>query len=299
MVSVLAAGTAWAATGILEVPDSNESGISLIAGWHCSAKVIEIQVDDGPLIKAGVGTWRPDTASVCGRSDTGFGITYNYNVHKPGLHTVSAYADGVLFAKRFTFTDHFGVEYLTGANGGCAVTDFPVRGKQAILSWSEAKQNFSITSVAPTSGTALYPLGKWSGAARTSVVENGCVGIELPMLPAGYSESTATAAISLDRALSSMTVDLSTNGRRCVLAGELTGHEMQWSFAADPAKSDFSCLAAAPWNQVYVSTREMAFFGPSVGNERVMALMVLARAPGADGKCPTQWISLHASIEPR
>ncbi|MBK8183426.1 MAG: fibronectin type III domain-containing protein [Candidatus Competibacteraceae bacterium] len=58
---------------------SYESGIGIIRGWACNASTIEVEIDDGERMKAAYGTQREDTGSVCGRTDTGYGLTYNWN----------------------------------------------------------------------------------------------------------------------------------------------------------------------------------------------------------------------------
>lgn len=62
------------ALGSLENPvaGSTESGIGVISGWHCTASIITATIDGASLGKAGSGTGRGDTASICGRSDTGY-----------------------------------------------------------------------------------------------------------------------------------------------------------------------------------------------------------------------------------
>ena len=90
------------AQGSLENPvaGSTESGIGVISGWHCTASNITVTIDGASLGKAGSGTGRGDTASICGRSDTGYSLLFNYNELTPGSHNISAYADGQLLETR-------------------------------------------------------------------------------------------------------------------------------------------------------------------------------------------------------
>ena len=48
--------------------------------------------------EAGYGTERPDTEGVCGDTDNGFGLLFNWNRLGAGQHTVRAYVDGEEFA---------------------------------------------------------------------------------------------------------------------------------------------------------------------------------------------------------
>ena len=72
------------------------SGVGLIRGWSCEAGRVEVSVDGGPLQATASGTNRPDTATVCGRTDTGFGLIYNWNRIGEGLHNLRALVNGCL-----------------------------------------------------------------------------------------------------------------------------------------------------------------------------------------------------------
>ena len=100
------------ALGSLENPvaGSTESGIGVISGWHCTATNITATIDGASLGKAGSGTGRGDTASTCGRSDTGYSMLFNYNDLTPGNHSISVYADGQLLETR-----HFNTVQSGGA----------------------------------------------------------------------------------------------------------------------------------------------------------------------------------------
>lgn len=58
------------AQGFLEIPgpNSTQTGISVISGWHCTANRIEIVIDGGAPLLAGSHTSREDTLGVCGRA---------------------------------------------------------------------------------------------------------------------------------------------------------------------------------------------------------------------------------------
>ena len=95
--SVLLFSTGVAALGNLENPQPRvEARSAAITGWHCTSRSIEVRVDGVSLGLAGAGTSRDDTLPVCGHSDTGFSLLFNYNLLQGGTHKVDAYADGVL-----------------------------------------------------------------------------------------------------------------------------------------------------------------------------------------------------------
>jgi hypothetical protein len=136
-------------------------------------------------MRVGYGTSRPDTISVCGDEDNGWGMTWNWNRSGPGPHRVRAYADGVLFGDvTFTVTT-LGSEFLRGAGATCRVFDFPSAGQDAALVWQENKQNFVIAGTEnPASRTTAASLSTptacaeednvdipLSGGARTYTIE--------------------------------------------------------------------------------------------------------------------------------
>ena len=67
--------------GYLENPGaaSFQSGIGLISGWTCDAEAVEIVLNGEPQ-EAAYGTARLDTEAVCGDSDNGFGLLFNWNL---------------------------------------------------------------------------------------------------------------------------------------------------------------------------------------------------------------------------
>ncbi len=118
------------------------SGIGLIRGWSCEAGPVEISVDGGPLQATGYGTERPDTATVCGRTNTGFGLIYNWNRLGQGVHNLRALVGGVEFANVNFTVATLGGEFITGLTGTYTVPDFPAPGATARISWSQPHQNF-------------------------------------------------------------------------------------------------------------------------------------------------------------
>lgn len=167
----------WAQAN-LENPQNNsfQSGISLISGWKCTAEIITISFDGGPPLQAAYGTARADTQGVCGRSNTGFGLLFNWNLLGTGLHTAFARDNGVEFA-RATFTvTTLGVEFLQGASSEVTAT---VAGRSVTLRWSESQQNFMIAGVTGGGG-GTYPnvAGSWNVLA--SFVSENCNFLSVP-----------------------------------------------------------------------------------------------------------------------
>ena len=122
-------------SGILENPfsDSFQSGVGLFSGWVCDASQIEIEINDRPRLPAAYGTIRSDTAGVCGDTDNGFGLLFNWNLLGDGPHTVRAFADGIEFdSATFTVTT-LGTEFLTGVRKTERLEDFPTRGETVTL----------------------------------------------------------------------------------------------------------------------------------------------------------------------
>jgi len=152
-----------AAAGFLDdpAPGAAVSGIAVIAGWYCPAARIEMQVDGGTPFRVPSGTDRPDTQSICGRRDTGFGWLLNWGALAPGAHTLRALADGVEFARRdFTVTS-LGAEFVQGKSATVEVPDFPEVGKTTVLEWQESMQSFVAREVREEAPDLL---GIWNGA---------------------------------------------------------------------------------------------------------------------------------------
>ena len=123
-------------------PGSFQSGIGLLSGWVCDAAVVELEIDGGPRVVAAYGTDRADTAAVCGDTDNGFGLLFNWNLLGDGEHTVRALADGEEFGRATFRVTTLGVEFLQGTPGETVVADFPSPGEAVRLIWQQANQNF-------------------------------------------------------------------------------------------------------------------------------------------------------------
>ncbi len=69
---------------------------------------VEIEINGTTRLPAVYGTERRDTTSVCGDSNNGFVLPFNWNLLGEGTHTARAFADGVEFdSATFTVTTLF------------------------------------------------------------------------------------------------------------------------------------------------------------------------------------------------
>jgi len=182
-------------------PGAHVSGIGLVSGWTCRTGVVEVSFDGGPrdnLVPSGGS--RADTAPVCGRSDTGFGLLFNYNLLGSGNHTVELFVDGVQVgsAVPFTVTVPAG-EFITGVSRTVDVTDFPDSGRTTRLEWQQSTQNFAITGV--SGGTELVRISTQNQVAVAratfaNFVSLGYVG-DLPVSsPAGAAMAGASIGVA-------------------------------------------------------------------------------------------------------
>ncbi len=138
---------AGAAKGVLENPGggSVQSGVGLISGWVCDANQVEIEIDGDTPLQAAYPTSRADTEPVCGDTNNGYALLFNYNILGDGSHTVRVSADGQQFAQKDFRVQTLGAEFIEGANGNVTLPDFPSVGSQVTLSWQESKQGFEVT----------------------------------------------------------------------------------------------------------------------------------------------------------
>ncbi len=135
--------------GRLENPGVNsfQSGIGLISGWVCDATRVAVRLNNGPAIPAAYGTARADTESVCGDTNNGFGLLFNWNLLGDGEHAVEAVADRVVFGRTRVRVTTLGEEFVRGAAGRCSVEAFPSASESVTLEWQQSRQNFVITDV--------------------------------------------------------------------------------------------------------------------------------------------------------
>ncbi len=154
--------------GYLENPgaDSFQSGVGVLSGWVCEAAVVEIELNGIPQ-EAAYGTERLDTAGVCGDTDNGFGLLFNWNLLRDGEHEVVALVDGVELGRATVTVTTLGQEFLRDVTGTCEAEDFPVVGERATLVWQQNSQNFVIAGGNPPAGATT---GRTSGL--TGFLEN-------------------------------------------------------------------------------------------------------------------------------
>ena len=146
-------GRTSALTGFLENPGHNsfQSGVRVLSGWVCEADTVELAIGTAGRQGAAYGTERLDTADICGDTDNGFGLLFNWNLLGEGEHDVVAYVDGVELGRTTVRVTTVGEgaeeEFLRGAEGECMVEDFPRLGQSVLLEWQQNSQNFVITDV--------------------------------------------------------------------------------------------------------------------------------------------------------
>ena len=150
--------------GYLENPgmDSFQSGIGVISGWVCEAEEVVIEIN-GTADPAAYGTERLDTERVCGDTDNGFGVLFNWNLLGDGTHTVVALVDGVELGRATVTVTTLGEEFLKDVASECEVPDFPTVGEMVTLVWQQTSQNFVIASGNPPDGDNAARSGDLEG----------------------------------------------------------------------------------------------------------------------------------------
>ena len=142
--------------GFLENPGdgSSRSGIGIISGWVCEAEevVVYIAPAQGQLVQyeAAYGTERTDTEytkdgeEICGDTDNGFGLLFNWNRLGNGTHEVMVLVDQAIFARALVTVTTLDAEFLRGAEGTYTLEDFPEPGRSVVVRWEQSLQNFVI-----------------------------------------------------------------------------------------------------------------------------------------------------------
>ena len=147
-----------ALVGFLENPrdGSSQSGVGVISGWVCEAETVEVMIwspDGGRVDRepAAYGTERTDTAyypdgtRICGDTDNGFGLLFNWNSRGDGDHVVDVLVDGELLDRATITVTTLDGEFPRGLSGSYVLEDFPYPGESVTVEWEEALQNFVIT----------------------------------------------------------------------------------------------------------------------------------------------------------
>ena len=141
--------------------DAHASGLGLITGWACSDLDLTVEIYgtyyDGDRMLSGVlarlpvphGVARGDTEPICGDINNGFSALFNWNILPPETETVHVHLiqQGEIIDTHFVRVSAFEEEFLTGATGEYTLSDFPTSGRQVVIEWQEAQQNFVITAI--------------------------------------------------------------------------------------------------------------------------------------------------------
>lgn len=156
------------AQGQLEVPGSGsfQSGIGIVSGWKCTAGAVTVQFDNGPTYTAAYGTIREDTQGVCGDTNNGWALLWNWNRLGDGPHTVKVFDNGVQFGFTTITVQTLGAEFQTGLNKSVTVNDFPAPGQSVTLQWQQGQQNFVIAGMAGGGGGSNADLEALLGTWR-------------------------------------------------------------------------------------------------------------------------------------
>ena len=191
-------GTSGAAPHVLENPQpgSFQSGVGVISGWACDAQEIEISFNGGPRFQAGSGTAREDTTDVCGDTDNGFGLLYNWNRLGDGTHTVTAYADGAEFASVTVIVTTLGEEFRRDLDREVTLLDFPDAGTDSVVVWQESQQNFAIASALPT-GRLVGVSPAITLPASVTSVQAGAVSVATLHSPTGQVRASPESTLIL------------------------------------------------------------------------------------------------------
>jgi hypothetical protein len=134
--------------GVLENPrpDSFASGVGVISGWVCEADQVAVRIDGQQALPAAYGTERRDTAPICGDSDNGFGLLFNWNRLGKGQHRLELLVNGEVATWIDFDVVTFGTDFLRGIEGSYKLMDFPYPDYQTRVQWQESLQNFVISA---------------------------------------------------------------------------------------------------------------------------------------------------------
>ena len=157
-------------------PDSFQSGIGVLSGWVCEAEAVTIAINGAPHVAA-YGTERVDTQGVCGDTDNGFGLLFNWNLLGDGEHDVVAAVDGVELGRATITVTTLGAEFVRGAAGECEVADFPSSGEAVTLVWQQANQKFAIAGERAQTGDNAVRSGTLVGYLENPGVDSFQSGI--------------------------------------------------------------------------------------------------------------------------
>ena len=243
--------------GFLENPGdgSSRSGIGIISGWVCEADrlLIDIRRVSGnsrsqvALLEPAYGTERLDTAEVCGDTDNGFGVLFNWNRLGDGTYQIFAEVDGYRLDDRGATVTvvTLGEEFLRGAAGEYVLEDFPEPGLSVVIEWEQSLQNFVITE-----GTSNEecPSGGCPPVADFGNSFTNSIGMELVRIPAGTFQMGSPVS-EPDRINSEGPVHRVTIGQPFYL-GKYEVTQAQWRAVMGTSPSYFSNCDTCPVEQV-------------------------------------------------
>ncbi len=219
--ALAAAPPAFALASFDNPPDGQTaSGIGLVSGFHCTAATIEIEID-GVRKLAASGTDRPDTATACGKRNTGFGLLVNWGDFGPGAHTLRAFGDGVEFGTHLVTVPDLGGFFLFGKSATTTVNDFPSLGRQLLLEWREGLQSFVVKEV--RAGPSIS--GTWYGPDLER--RSNCLASQNNGSRGTYAQWDATLD-SVGQTLK--IIQTGITGLACTYTGSyrLTGNTLEW-----------------------------------------------------------------------
>ena len=130
----------------LENPTSGsvQSGIGVISGWICNASNVFVRIDNRTPVRAAYGTSRSDTQGICGDTNNGFGLLFNWGLLADGNHTIEVRADGAIIASTTFSVTTLGTSFLRGASASYTLPDFPTAGRSVDVAWDEGQQGFVV-----------------------------------------------------------------------------------------------------------------------------------------------------------
>jgi len=165
-VGVLLAAPVKPEAAVLESPaqDAAVSGIGFISGWKCNAKHITVTLDGGEPIPVAMRQPRGDLLlnKTCGETiEHGFIQQINWGYVGDGEHEMVAYDEGVEFARSTFSVGTTGEEFLTEAQRRSSIINFPTRGEDTVLEWTESTQHFEILTVFESPVRSVYDRDWW------------------------------------------------------------------------------------------------------------------------------------------
>lgn len=129
-----------------EVPQegSIQSGVGLIRGWACDAKIVEVQIDDLPRLRLAYGSTRADTTQVCGDENNGYGVAIAWGLFGEGTHRMKTFINGRQRSDVEFEVVGLDDPFVEGLSGSYQLEEFPAADESVVVRWSEADQNFVI-----------------------------------------------------------------------------------------------------------------------------------------------------------